>query len=71
MSITPEWQKSLGKYSSGRSKYHHTAKANIYIKQIKLNGRLLTMPYLNYKEIINGGRLNIYMAATPVANKIF
>ena len=34
---------------------------NIYIKSKKLNGKLLTRPYITYKELINGGMLEFEM----------
>lgn len=42
---------------------------NMYIQSVKLNGAICTKSYITYKEIMNGGTLEIEMGPTP--NKQF
>lgn len=37
---------------------------NVYIKKMTLNGKPLTKPFINYEDIIKGGKLVFEMAAT-------
>jgi predicted alpha-1,2-mannosidase len=37
---------------------------NVYIKKMTLNGKPLTKPFINYEEIIKGGKLVFEMSAT-------
>lgn len=43
----------------------NVSQKNIYIQSIKLNGKELSVSYLNHAEIMNGGRLTIKMGAKP------
>jgi len=39
-----------------------------YIHLIKLNGKLMPNNYINYRDIMNGGQLDVYMQNTPDKN---
>ena len=38
---------------------------NIYIQSAKLNGQPLDRPWFSHADIMNGGRLELVMGATP------
>ncbi len=38
---------------------------NKYVKEVKLNGKVLTSPFINHSDIVNGGKLEFTMSATP------
>ena len=37
----------------------------MYIREVKLNGKLMPNSYITYKDIMNGGKLDIYMQDAP------
>lgn len=41
------------------------SKENIYIQSAKINGSPLTQPYITYKDIIKGGKLELIMGNIP------
>jgi predicted alpha-1,2-mannosidase len=56
------------KYSAGKTFSviaHNNSEKNIYIQQAKLNGKPLNRAWLNYKEIVAGGVLELEMGAEP------
>lgn len=38
--------------------------ANKYVKEVKLNGKLLETPFINHKDLIKGGKLEFFMSNT-------
>lgn len=46
-------------------KAHNNSPKNIYIKSIKLNGRTLSNNHISFKDITAGGRLELFMSASP------
>ncbi|AKQ45005.1 sugar hydrolase [Rufibacter radiotolerans] len=38
---------------------------NVYVQKVELNGKLLTQPFLNHKDMVKGGKLTFYMSAKP------
>ncbi len=44
---------------------HHNSAANCYIKQVKLNGKILERSWITHEEITRGGDLVFQMSATP------
>jgi predicted alpha-1,2-mannosidase len=48
-------------------KAYNNSSKNIYIKSAKLNGKPLKENFISFKDIVNGGKLELYM--TPVINK--
>ena len=52
-----------------KKKFHISARnnspQNIYIRSVKLNGKILSRSYITHKEILNGGTLEFEMADSP------
>ncbi|WP_449437518.1 glycoside hydrolase domain-containing protein [Pedobacter steynii] len=46
-------------------KAHNNSVQNIYIQSAKLNGVLLKENYISFKDIVNGGLLELNMASKP------
>jgi putative alpha-1,2-mannosidase len=44
---------------------HHLSPKNIYVKSVKLDGRTLTAPFLQYSDLFNHKTLEFEMSATP------
>jgi putative alpha-1,2-mannosidase len=40
--------------------------ANKYVKEVKLNGKVLKAPFISHSDIINGGKLEFIMTDQPV-----
>ena len=40
--------------------------ANKYVKEVKLNGKVLETPFISHSDIINGGKLEFIMTDQPV-----
>ena len=40
--------------------------ANKYVKEAKLNGKVLETPFISHSDIINGGKLEFIMTDQPV-----
>ena len=38
--------------------------ANKYVKEVKLNGKLLEKPFISHNDIVNGGKLEFIMSNT-------
>lgn len=56
------------KYYPGKSfviKAYKNSKENIYIQKAKLNGKILKVPVISFRDIIKGGLLELYMGARP------
>lgn len=47
---------------------HNNSPENIYIQRIQLNGKPYSHTYLDHRDIIKGGILELYMGKNPVAN---
>lgn len=41
---------------------------NIYVKEIKLNGKKLKSPFVSPGEVVKGGKLVLHMSETPINN---
>ena len=54
---------NLGNGRSFTINAHNNSASNIYVKSCKLNGQPLTRPYITYKEIMDGGMLELEMAS--------
>lgn len=46
-------------------KAYNNSPQNIYIKSAKLNGLLLKENFISFKDIVKGGKLELYMTSTP------
>nr|WP_068887515.1 GH92 family glycosyl hydrolase [Pedobacter panaciterrae] len=46
-------------------KAHNNSPENIYIQSAKLNGKLLNSSFISFKDIVNGGLLELYMGSEP------
>jgi predicted alpha-1,2-mannosidase len=44
---------------------HKTSPKSIYIHQVKLNGKTMPNDFINYRHIMAGGKLEIYLQDTP------
>ena len=44
---------------------HDNSDTNIYIKEVRLNGKPYPYSYINYKDIVAGGTLDFYMSPKP------
>jgi putative alpha-1,2-mannosidase len=44
---------------------HKTAPSAQYIQQVKLNGQLLVTNYITYKQIMQGGKLEVFLQEQP------
>ncbi len=40
----------------------------MYIYAVKLNGKAMPNSYISYRDIMNGGQLDIYMQDKPAKN---
>ncbi len=47
---------------------HKASAKSVYIHAVKLNGKVMPNSYIIYRDIMNGGRLDIYMQDTPDKN---
>jgi predicted alpha-1,2-mannosidase len=47
---------------------HKRNTKSMYIHAVKLNGKVMPNNYINYRDIMNGGKLDIYMQDTPDKN---
>jgi len=56
---------SVGTYKTFKIIAVNNSPVNIYIKSAKLNGKVYKKCYLDYKEIMKGGSLELQMAAQP------
>ena len=45
----------------------NNSKDNIYIQSVKLNGKSYTRSYINFKDIVKGGKLEFIMGNKPSA----
>jgi putative alpha-1,2-mannosidase len=45
---------------------HNLSKTNIYVKQIKLDGRVLDKPFIKHSELIKAEMLEFEMTDAPV-----
>ena len=41
-------------------------KQNVYVSDIKLNGKTLQTPYVSFKDVVSGGKMDVTMRAEPV-----
>ena len=65
---SPQFEKVVLTLPSGKTftiKADGVSEKNIYIKSKKLNGKILTRPYITYKELISGGVLEFEMTNIP------
>jgi putative alpha-1,2-mannosidase len=46
-------------------KVKNQGKNNIYIKSLSLNGKQLTQPFINHKDVADGGSLVFEMSDVP------
>ena len=44
---------------------HNNSEQNIYVSHVKLNGKNYPYSYIDYKDIIQGGKLEFYMTSKP------
>ncbi|MBQ8051012.1 MAG: GH92 family glycosyl hydrolase [Bacteroidaceae bacterium] len=44
---------------------HGNSDQNIYVREVRLNGRRLTEPRIHYRDIVAGGTLDFYMTSKP------
>jgi len=44
----------------------NNSKENIYVQQISLNNNILSNPFINFSDIVNGGRLVLKMSNEPL-----
>ena len=44
---------------------HGNSDQNIYVREVRLNGRRLTEPRIHYRDIVVGGTLDFYMTSKP------
>lgn len=47
---------------------HKASSKSMYIREVKLNGKIMPNSYISYRNIINGGKLDIYMQDVPDKN---
>lgn len=47
---------------------HNNSKENIYVERATLNGNKLDRLYLNHREIVQGGTMELFMTASPCDN---
>jgi len=60
------------KYYKGKKFTISTAnnsKSNIYVQQAALNGRVLSTPFINFSDIVNGGKLILNMTNNSMETK--
>ena len=48
---------------------HNNSKANKYVKEAKLNGKVLQTLFFTHNDLIQGGTLELTMTDTPIASK--
>ncbi|MEE3429798.1 MAG: glycoside hydrolase domain-containing protein [Candidatus Cryptobacteroides sp.] len=44
---------------------HDNSSQNIYIQKVRLNGRPLSEPHIDFSEIASGGTLELWMGPEP------
>nr|WKN34627.1 GH92 family glycosyl hydrolase [Tunicatimonas sp. TK19036] len=58
-------------YASGKAftiKTHNNSPENIYIQEVRLNGKTHDTPYLDFSQIAKGGELELFMGNQPKIN---
>ncbi|MGL5562280.1 MAG: glycoside hydrolase domain-containing protein, partial [Tannerellaceae bacterium] len=43
---------------------HDNSPENMYVKEVKLNGKTLNAPFFTHKDIVEGGKLEFFMSPT-------
>ena len=56
---------NVGKGKTFRIIAHNNSKENMYIQSVKLNGKPYTRSYIDFKDIVRGGKLEFMMGSTP------
>ena len=56
---------NVGKGKTFRIIAHNNSKENMYIQSVKLNGKPYTRSYVDFKDIVRGGKLEFMMGSTP------
>ncbi len=56
---------SVGKGRTFRIIAHNNSKENMYIQSVKLNGKPYTRSYIDFKDIVRGGKLEFMMGSKP------
>jgi len=65
---SPLFKKAILKFENGKTleiNAHKNNKDNIYISNYIFNRKKYTKGYLNHKDLISGGRIDIQMSETP------
>ena len=56
---------NVGKGKTFRIIAHNNSKENMYIQSVKLNGKPYTRSYIDFKDIVRGGKLEFMMGSKP------
>ena len=56
---------NVGKGKTFRIIAHNNSKENMYIQSVKLNGKPYTRSYIDFKDIVCGGKLEFMMGSKP------
>ena len=56
---------NVGKGKTFRIIAHNNSKENMYIQSVKLNGMPYTRSYIDFKDIVRGGKLEFMMGSKP------
>ena len=56
---------NVGKGKTFRIIAHNNSKENMYIQSVKLNGKPYTRSYIDFKDIVRGGKLEFVMGSKP------
>ena len=56
---------NVGKGKTFRIIAHNNSKENMYIQSVKLNGKPYTRSYIDFKDIVRGGKLEFVMGGKP------
>lgn len=56
---------NVGKGRTFRIIAHNNSKENMYIQSVKLNGKPYTRSYIDFKDIVRGGKLEFMMGSKP------
>ena len=56
---------NVGKGKTFRIIAHNNSKENMYIQSVKLNGKPYTRSYVDFKDIVRGGKLEFMMGSKP------
>ena len=56
---------NVGKGKIFRIIAHNNSKENMYIQSVKLNGKPYTRSYIDFKDIVRGGKLEFMMGSKP------